>query len=117
MSGLAVMSCSVTVWPSLALVVGRLLGDQLDRVSCRGRLGLEDLLEAGVAVVGDVDARGAEQDRQVAVATGLADHRLRRPPALLHEVRADPADVGVAERRLMVRKRSMVMIGTPCSVA
>ena len=45
----------------------------------------------------DVDAGSAEQDGELARATGLADHRVGGAAALLDEVGADPADV-VAER-------------------
>ena len=54
---------------------------------------LEALHEAVVAVRRHVHARRAEQDGEAALTTGLPDHRVRRPAALLHEVRADPADV------------------------
>ena len=93
------------------LVVAGLLGDDLDL----GVELLEALHEAVVAVRRHVHAGSTEQDgrRPSPPVSRTIASAARRP---CHEVRADPADVVLAAV-IVVSSRSIVMIGTPFSLA
>ena len=101
--------------PSLVAVeVAGLAGDD----GHLGRLGLDRLVEALLAIIGRRSADGAFQLDDLALAAGLVDRPVGDPLAFLDEVRADEGEIVLArlgERRIEMRSTSST--GMPAFLA